>query len=57
MLVTYNFQKPPEVKAAIAKAAAANIGIIAMKTQAGGYQTREFIIVKRGIQSQNSNRA
>ena len=42
VLVTYNFQKPPEVKAAIAKAAAANIGIIAMKTQAGGYQTREL---------------
>ena len=35
VLVTYNFQKPPEVKAAIAKAAAANIGIIAMKTQCG----------------------
>ena len=33
VLVTYNFQKPPEVKAAIAKAAAANIGIIAMKTR------------------------
>ena len=45
VLVTYNFQKPPEVKAAIAKAAAANIGIIAMKTQAGGYQTRNCIIV------------
>ena len=57
VLVTYNFQKPPEVKAAIAKAAAANIGIIAMKTQAGGYQTRELYHSKRGIQSQNSNRA
>ena len=33
VLVTYNFQKPPEIKAAIAKAAAAN-AIIAMKTQA-----------------------
>ena len=39
------------------KAAAANIGIIAMKTQAGGYQTRELYHSKRGIQSQNSNRA
>ena len=47
VLVTYNFQKPPEVKAAIAKAAAANIGIIAMKTQAGGYQTRELYHSKR----------
>ena len=56
VLVTYNFQKPPEVKAAIAKAAAA-IGIIAMKTQAGGYQTGNLYHSKRGIQSQNSNRA
>ena len=46
VLVTYNFQKPPEVKAAIAKAAAA-IGIIAMKTQAGGYQTRELSLKAR----------
>ena len=46
VLVTYS-QKPPEVKAAIAKAAAANIGIIAMKTQAGGYQTRELYHSKR----------
>ena len=45
VLVTYNFQKPPEIKAAIAKAAATNIGIIAMKTQAGGYQTRQNCII------------
>ena len=38
-LVGYNFKSPPEVKGAIARAADAKIGIIAMKTQAGGYAT------------------
>lgn len=38
-LVGYNFQSDPELKIAIARAAKAGIGIIAMKTQAGGYQT------------------
>jgi hypothetical protein len=38
-LVGYNFKHPPEVKQAIARAAQAGIGIVAMKTQAGGYQT------------------
>ena len=38
-LVGYNFKSGPEVKEAIARAAKAGIGIIAMKTQAGGYQT------------------
>ena len=45
VLVTYNFQKPPEVKAAIAKAAAANIGIIAMKTCAADIRPGNCIIV------------
>lgn len=39
VLVGYNFKSKPEVKEAIAKAAKAGIGVIAMKTQAGGYQT------------------
>ena len=39
-LVGYNFQSRADVKEAIARAARANIGIIAMKTLAGGYQTR-----------------
>ena len=38
-LVGYNFKSPPELKQAIARAAKAGIGIVAMKTQAGGYQT------------------
>jgi uncharacterized protein len=39
VLVGYNFKSASEVKAAIARAAKAGIGVIAMKTQAGGYQT------------------
>ncbi len=39
VLVGYNFTSPPELKAAIKRAAGAGIGVIAMKTQAGGYQT------------------
>lgn len=39
VLVGYNFKSPPELKQAIARAAQAGIGIIAMKTQAGGYKT------------------
>lgn len=44
-LVSYNFQNGSEVKEAIARAAKAGIGIIAMKTQAGGYSegTKEGI--------------
>ncbi len=38
-LVAYNFKSSKEDAAAIARAAQANIGIIAMKTQAGGYST------------------
>jgi predicted aldo/keto reductase-like oxidoreductase len=38
-LVKYNFESPREVGEAIARAAKAGIGIIAMKTQAGGYGT------------------
>jgi predicted aldo/keto reductase-like oxidoreductase len=39
VLVTYNFNSKPAVKEAIARAAKAGIGVIAMKTQAGGYKT------------------
>ncbi|HWR89201.1 MAG TPA: aldo/keto reductase, partial [Dissulfurispiraceae bacterium] len=38
-LVAYNFKSSKEDAAAIARAAQANIGIVAMKTQAGGYST------------------
>ena len=38
-LVGYNFKSAPEIKTAIARAAGLGIGIIAMKTQAGGYKT------------------
>jgi predicted aldo/keto reductase-like oxidoreductase len=39
-LVKYNFKSEKEVSAAINRAAAAGIGIIAMKTQVGGYDIR-----------------
>jgi predicted aldo/keto reductase-like oxidoreductase len=42
VLVAYNFGSDPGVKEAIALAAKANIGVIAMKTQAGGYNTKEL---------------
>lgn len=38
-LVGYNFKSSPDVKEAIARAAKSGIGIVAMKTQAGGYKT------------------
>lgn len=38
VLVGYNFKSSPEIKQAIARAAEAGIGVVAMKTQAGGYQ-------------------
>jgi len=38
-LVAYNFESGKDVGEAIARAAKAGIGIIAMKTQAGGYKT------------------
>ena len=42
VLLTYSYKSPPEVKEAIARAAQAGIGIIAMKTQMGGYSGKEF---------------
>jgi predicted aldo/keto reductase-like oxidoreductase len=38
VLVKYNFTSGQDVKEAIARAAKAGIGVVAMKTQAGGYQ-------------------
>jgi len=38
ILVAYNFKSDPDLGNAIKEAAAANIGVIAMKTQAGGYK-------------------
>ena len=38
-LVGYNFKSEPSIKEAITRAAKAGIGIVAMKTQAGGYKT------------------
>lgn len=42
LLIKYNFQSPPEIKQVIQKAAEKNIGIVAMKTQNGGYQGKEW---------------
>lgn len=42
VLVAYNFKSPPEHKQAIARAATAGLGVIAMKTQQGGYETKEL---------------
>jgi predicted aldo/keto reductase-like oxidoreductase len=39
ILVKYNFKSSDELKRAVANAAKAGIGVIAMKTQAGGYTT------------------
>jgi predicted aldo/keto reductase-like oxidoreductase len=39
VLVAHNFKSPPELIKAIARAAQAGLGVIAMKTQAGGYKT------------------
>jgi predicted aldo/keto reductase-like oxidoreductase len=39
VLVAYNFESSKEIGVAIERAAKAKIGIIAMKTQAGGYKT------------------
>jgi predicted aldo/keto reductase-like oxidoreductase len=39
VLVKYNFKSGDDLKKAIARAAQAGIGVIAMKTQAGGYTT------------------
>jgi uncharacterized protein len=38
-LVGYNFKSDSDIKQAIARAAKSGIGIVAMKTQAGGYKT------------------
>ncbi len=38
-LVGYNFKSEPSIKEAVALAAKAGVGIVAMKTQAGGYKT------------------
>lgn len=42
VLTTYHYKSPPEVREAIARAAQSGIGIIAMKTQQGGYKTEEL---------------
>jgi len=42
ILVAYNFKSEEETREAIAEAAAANIGIIAMKTQGGGYEDKKM---------------
>jgi len=39
ILVKYNFRSDDDLKKAVAKASQAGIGVIAMKTQAGGYKT------------------
>lgn len=40
VLVVYNFQSKAAVKEAIARVAKVGMGVIAMKTQAGGYKTK-----------------
>ena len=42
VLARYNFKSPPGVKDAVARAAKAGVGVVAMKTQAGGYKTEEL---------------
>ena len=40
VLVTYNFNSKPEVKDAIGRVAKSGVGVIAMKTQGGGYRAK-----------------
>lgn len=42
VLVAYNFTSDPTIGEAITKAGEAGIGIVAMKTQAGGYQGKDL---------------
>jgi hypothetical protein len=44
-LVAYNFKSDKSITEAIARASKANIGIIAMKTQGGGYTTKEMGLI------------
>jgi predicted aldo/keto reductase-like oxidoreductase len=39
VLVAYNFKSGKDLRDAVARASGAGIGVVAMKTQAGGYQT------------------
>jgi hypothetical protein len=41
-LVQYNFTTGPDIAESFVRAAAAGLGIVAMKTQAGGYKTKEM---------------
>jgi len=42
ILVAYNFSSDPAIGRAIEKAGKAGIGVVAMKTQAGGYSNEEY---------------
>ncbi len=42
VLVTYSFKTDPEIEKAIARAAKAGMGVVAMKTQAGGYKKHDL---------------
>lgn len=42
VLATYNFREPPGLGEAVARAAAAGVGVIAMKIMAGGYREAGF---------------
>ena len=57
VLVTYNFQKPPEVKGRHCQGGRGQHRHHCNEDPGGGYQTRELYHSKRGIQSQNSNRS
>lgn len=42
VLTSFNFQSPPEVLAAVSRAAAAGVGVVAMKIMTGGYSMQAF---------------
>ena len=44
-LVSYNFTHSSELKEAVASAAKSGIGIVAMKTQAGGYEAKDLSLI------------
>jgi len=42
VMMSYNFKSPAAIKEAVARAAKAGLGVVAMKTQAGGYKEKKL---------------
>ena len=57
VLTAYNFKKPAALKAAVARAAAAGLGIVAMKTMAGAKNINIPAALKWALQDKNVSTA